>query len=641
MSKKLRTLIIIIGDIFMINFALLFSIYLHNEGTLNLAMIETYAYIFIAITCMKIFVFKWFSLYSSLWAYASIEELMKIVMAVFVGNFLSIIYITVTDFRLFSGVYVISIIFEIALIGGNRFSYRVMRRIKQSKSLFRQNDDQHVLIIGCGSTASLIATEIKTHPSKYGHLVGYISDDSSKYCQLIAGVKVVGNRYDIVSLSQKHNITEIILAIPTASKDTQRQILAECKRTGAKVKIIPGIMEVIDGQVSMNAIRNVEIEDLLGRDPVDLNIVEISSYIEGRAILVTGGGGSIGSELCRQIAKFNPSKLIILDVYENNAYDIQNELYRTYGEQLDLEVLIASVRDRNSIFRIMNEYKPQVVFHAAAHKHVPLMEKSPKEAVKNNIIGTLNMVEAAHENNVDRFVMISTDKAVNPTSVMGATKRLCEMLVQSISKQSHTKFVGVRFGNVLGSNGSVIPLFKKQIECGGPVTITHRDIIRYFMTITEASQLVIEAGGMANGGELFILDMGEPVRIYDLAEDLIRLSGLKPHVDISIQITGLRPGEKLYEELLMTEEGIQNTRHEKIFVGKPSDLSFKMVKSNVEKLEEMLNTASDDEIKERLSVLVPTYKPLGQHEVKVNYGVETLTLAPENISMITANNLLK
>ena len=343
-------------------------------------------------------------------------------------------------------------------------------------------------------------------------------------------------------------------------------------------------MEVIDGQVSMNAIRNVEIEDLLGRDTIDLNIDEISSYIEGRTILVTGGGGSIGSELCRQIAKFKPSKLIILDIYENNAYDIQNELFRLYGNKLDLEVLIASVRDRSSIFRIISEHKPQVIFHAAAHKHVPLMEKSPKEAVKNNIIGTLNMIEAAHDNNVDRFVMISTDKAVNPTSVMGATKRLCEMLIQSISKQSHTKFVGVRFGNVLGSNGSVIPLFKKQIEFGGPVTITHRDIIRYFMTIQEASQLVIEAGGMANGGELFILDMGEPVRIYDLAEDLIRLSGLKPHVDIDIQITGLRPGEKLFEELLMSEEGIQNTRHEKIFVGTPSDLSFKMVKANVEKI---------------------------------------------------------
>lgn len=641
MNKRLRTLIIMLGDIIMINFAFLFSIFLHDEGTYRFAMIANYSYIFIAVTFMKIFIFNRFSLYSSLWEYASIEELMKIVMAVLVGNVFGIIYITITDLRLYPGIYVVSIIFEIVMIGGNRFSYRVIRRLKQSKSLFRQNDDQHVLIIGSGSTASLIATEIKSHSFKYGHLIGFISDDASKLGQSIAGTKVVGTRHDIVSISIRHKVTDIILAIPTASKDTNRQIIADCKRTGAKVKIVPGIVEVIDGQVSMNAIRNVEIEDLLGRDTVDLNIEEISSYIEGRTILVTGGGGSIGSELCRQIAKFKPSKLIVLDVYENNAYDIQNELSRDYGNQLDLEVLIASVRDRNNIFRIMNEYKPQVVFHAAAHKHVPLMEKSPKEAVKNNVIGTLNMVEAAHENNVDRFVMISTDKAVNPTSVMGATKRLCELIIQSIAKQSRTKFVGVRFGNVLGSNGSVIPLFKKQIELGGPVTVTHRDIIRYFMTIQEASQLVIEAGGMANGGELFILDMGEPVRIYDLAEDLIRLSGLKPNIDIDIQITGLRPGEKLYEELLMSEEGIQNTRHEKIFIGMPSDVSYKIVKANVEKLEEMLIKATNDEIKERLSVLVPTYKPFGQSEIKVSYTVETPALVSEHRNLITANNLLK
>ncbi len=639
MKKIYRKAAVAFWDVLFVNLALILAIFIHTEGKLDIGNFRDYGYLLVAITGIKVLVFKAFQLYSSLWEYASIEELIKVVGAVLLGNIISVVYSTLTDFNIFFGVYVVSFVFEIALIGGNRFSYRILRRLKQSKSLTRQNDDNRVLIIGCGSTASLIATEIKTHPSQYGHLIGYISDDDSKYGQTIAGIKVLGNRYDILSVVKRSKVTEIVVAIPTASKDHTKMILDECKRTGAKVKIMPGIMEVIDGKVSMNSIRNVEIEDLLGRDPVNLNIGLIASYIEGKIVMVTGGGGSIGSELCRQIAKYRPTKLIVLDVYENNAYEIQNELLRDYGDQLNLEVLIASVRDRKALNRIFTEHKPQVVFHAAAHKHVPLMERSPKEAIKNNVMGTLNMVEVSHEHRVERFVMISTDKAVNPTNVMGASKRLCEMVVQSMAAQSMTKFVGVRFGNVLGSNGSVIPLFKKQIEEGGPVTVTHKDIIRYFMTIPEAAQLVIQAGGMANGGELFVLNMGDPVRIYDLAEDLIRLSGLKPHEDIEIKVSGLRPGEKLYEELLMAEEGMTSTKHEKIHIGVPTDINFKILKANLDKFAEMIPTATDEEIKERLAILVPTYKRLDVPSTPRMNSEEDLAFFKENKRFIDAQVL--
>lgn len=639
MKKVYRMAAVAFWDVILINLALMLAIFIHNEGRFDYGSLVDYAYLLIAITGIKMLVFKGFQLYSSLWEYASIEELMKVVAAVLVGNTIGIIYSTLTDFNIYWGVYVVSFVFEVAFVGGNRFSYRILRRIKQNKSLTRQDDHNRVLIIGCGSTASLIATEIKTHPSQYGHLIGYISDDDAKYGQTIAGIKVLGNRYDILSIVKRHKVDEVIVAMPTATKEQTKEILDECKRTGAKVKIVPGIMEVIDGRVSMNAIRNVEIEDLLGRDPVNLNISQIASYIEGKIVMVTGGGGSIGSELSRQIAKFRPNKLIILDIYENNAYEIQNELIREYGDKLELEVLIASVRDKKAINRIFAEHRPQVVFHAAAHKHVPLMERSPKEAIKNNVFGTLNLVEAANDYRVERFVLISTDKAVNPTNVMGASKRLCEMIVQSMAGQSATKFVGVRFGNVLGSNGSVIPLFKKQIEEGGPVTVTHQDIIRYFMTIPEASQLVIQAGGMANGGELFILNMGEPVRIYDLAEDLIRLSGLKPHEDIEIKVTGLRPGEKLYEELLMAEEGMSNTKHEKIYIGAPYDINFKILKSNLEKLMDMIPEATDEEIKDRLTVLVPTYKRLDVHTSSQVSSAEDVAKFKENKRYIDAQIL--
>ena len=384
-----------------------------------------------------------------------------------------------------------------------------------------------------------------------------------------------------------------------------------------QVKIMPGVAEMIDGKFHINKIRDVDVEDLLGRESIKLDHEGIADYLEGKVVLVTGGGGSIGSELCRQIAKFEPKKLVIFDIYENNAYEIQNELKRNYPK-LDLITLIGSVRDKGRLKEVYSNYNPQVVFHAAAHKHVPLMEDSPAEAIKNNVVGTFNVAKLASEHNVERFVLISTDKAVNPTNVMGATKRMCEMVIQSIDKISKTEFVAVRFGNVLGSNGSVVPLFKKQIASGGPVTLTHKDITRYFMTIPEAAQLVLQAGAYAEGGEIFVLDMGEPVKIYELAENLIKLSGFEPHKDIKIEVTGLRPGEKLYEELLMNEEGLKETKHQKIFIGRPGEFEFNDIERKIDELLNFAINGNEEVLREKLKEYVPTYKEPGGVNSKVS-----------------------
>lgn len=606
-STKVATLVLL--DVVFINVAFLLSVFIHYEGNVNSEVLIKYVQLIILLLPFKLIIYRMFTLYSSLWEYASIEELIKVVGAVLLANAVSITYMIIMGMPLFLGIYFIAVMFEMAFVGGSRFSYRFFRRIKYHRNILKQNFDTNVLIVGCGSTASMIATEIKNHPESYGQVIGYVDDDSSKLGKAIAGIKVLGNRHDIYGICKRYNIDEIILAVPTLTKQDVREVLNECKRTGAKVKIIPGIMEIIDGKVSMSQIRDVEIEDLLGRDPVDLNVQEIATYIEDKVVLVTGGGGSIGSELCRQIVKYNPKQLIILDIYENNAYEIQNELKRTHGNNIDLDVIIASVRDRDCIFSIFKELRPEVVFHAAAHKHVPLMERSPNEAIKNNVFGTKNVAEAAHEYGVGHFVLISTDKAVNPTNVMGASKRMCEMIIQGLAKQSKTKFVAVRFGNVLGSNGSVIPLFKQQIKAGGPVTVTHREIIRYFMTIPEAAQLVIQAGAIANGGEIFILDMGDPVKIYDLAIDLIRLSGLEPYEDIAIEVTGLRPGEKLYEELLMSEEGLTSTKCKKIYIGSPVEIDYAVLKKSFKQLEEIMKINGLDDIIDMIQLMVPTYMP--------------------------------
>lgn len=549
--------------------------------------------------------FKLFKCYSSLWRYAGEEELVSILSACLV--YVIPVYIAHRligiDYSILF--YVVSTILIIGYTGGLRLVYRTGRRFKTRMVV--SQDSQRVLVVGAGSAGQMIINELKENPQLKKVPVGIIDDDINKIGRVIHNVKILGNTSQVKEIVEKENVDEIILAMANVDKARKSEIINICKETKCKLKTIPGIYEIIDGKVDIKKIRDVDIEDLLGREPIKVNMEEMSGYIEERTVLVTGGGGSIGSELCRQIASFNPKHLIIVDNYENNAYAIQQELIRRYEGKLNLSTIIASIREYKRMDEIFNEYKPDVVFHAAAHKHVPLMENSPSEAIKNNIFGTLNVARLADTYKVKRMVLISTDKAVNPTNIMGATKRAAEMIIQTINKNSETEFVAVRFGNVLGSNGSVIPLFKKQIAEGGPVTITHPDIIRYFMTIPEAVQLVLQAGAMAKGGEIFILDMGEPVKIVDLANNLIRLSGFEPGVDIKIEYSGLRPGEKLYEELLMSEEGLTKTANSKIFIGKPVEFDTKKVMHNLEMLKKIVDNEDVELIDSVMRAFVTTY----------------------------------
>lgn len=549
--------------------------------------------------------FKLFRCYSSLWRYAGEEELVSILLACLV--YVIPVYIAHRligiDYSILF--YIVSTILIIGYTGGLRLVYRTGRRFKTR--MIVSQDSQRVLVVGAGSAGQMIINELKENPQLKKVPVGIIDDDINKIGRVIHNVKILGNTLQVKEIVEKENVDEIILAMANVDKARKSEIINICKETKCKLKTIPGIYEIIDGKVDIKKIRDVDIEDLLGREPIKVNMEEMSGYIEERTVLVTGGGGSIGSELCRQIASFNPKHLIIVDNYENNAYTIQQELIRKYEGKLNLSTIIASIREYKRMDEIFNEYKPDVVFHAAAHKHVPLMENSPSEAIKNNIFGTLNVARLADAYKVKRMVLISTDKAVNPTNIMGATKRAAEMIIQTINKNSETEFVAVRFGNVLGSNGSVIPLFKKQIAEGGPVTITHPDIIRYFMTIPEAVQLVLQAGAMAKGGEIFILDMGEPVKIVDLANNLIRLSGFEPGVDIKIEYSGLRPGEKLYEELLMSEEGLTKTANSKIFIGKPVEFDTKKVIHNLEMLKKIVDNEDVELIDSVMRSFVTTY----------------------------------
>lgn len=553
-----------------------------------------------------------FHLYTSLWKYASIEELLSVVYSATISNVVFIIFSYFVNYRLleskyFRFPYTVHIIFwilSVVSLGGIRFLYRVVEVNRGGTG--SQGKAKRLLIIGAGDAGALLVKEIKRSNTLNYDIVGIIDDDNTKKGKLINGIKVIGGRDEIISACCDHEVEEIILAIPSADLKTKKQIINLCKQTNCKLKTLPGVYEMIDGNVNLSKIRDVNIEDLLGREQVKLNNDNINKYIKDKTILVTGGGGSIGSELCRQIAKFRPQKLIILDIYENNAYDLEMELNYSFPD-LNKKVIIASIRDEKRLREVFDSERPEVVFHAAAHKHVPLMEKNPAEAIKNNILGTYNVVKLSHEYNVKKFVQISTDKAVNPTNIMGATKRFCEIMIQAFDTISSTEYVAVRFGNVLGSNGSVIPLFKKQIAHGGPVTVTHPDINRFFMTIPEAAQLVIQAGAMANGGEIFVLDMGEPVKIADLARDLITLSGYRPDVDVKIEYTGLRPGEKLYEELLMNEVALTSTEHKKIFVEKPENNSIGFVEKAIEDFREA--TYKDNEtIFKLVEEKVPTYK---------------------------------
>ena len=562
-------------------------------------------------TCICLVVFFLCRFYTTMWQFASLDELIQI----FFGVSISSVLIAVMGFTMASPVfhtnrlpipvYLMGWALMFLFVGGSRFSIRLWHRRKRRLSQQDSEEFHRVMVVGAGEMGSMVIKDMKTAPESIP--VVAIDDDKSKRGTRIHGVKVAGGRESIPRMAGRYNIDQIVLAIASAKKEDRQDILSICAKTGCKLKTVPALYEILEGDMEHPAVRDVDILDLLGRDEVDLNVEEISGYLKNKTVLVTGGGGSIGSELCRQIAHFHPKRLIIFDIYENNAYDLQNELLMKFPN-LNLEVLIGSVRDRARVEHVFEVCRPDVVFHAAAHKHVPLMELSPGEAVKNNVFGTLNVAQACDKYGVKRMVMISTDKAVNPTNIMGATKRICELIIQYCSRHSkNTDYMAVRFGNVLGSNGSVIPLFKRQIAAGGPVTVTHPDIIRYFMTIPEAARLVIQAGGMAHGGEIFILDMGEPVKIVDLARNLIRLSGLEPDVDIKIKYTGLRPGEKLYEELLLDSEGgCQKTSHQLIYIGKPIPFDEETFLADLESLRKV---AGVDNVKmvELVHRLVPTY----------------------------------
>lgn len=607
MQKRVRVLGLIILDILLINFSIVIAFWLRFDGMLENPYFQLYKNNVIALSAIKLVVFYYFKLYRSLWRYASVEELIQVFFATFIGSIFAMSYMYLTQQGLPRSIYAMSFFMDLLFVGGLRFSYRLVRRFKNRDLIFTKKDEKRVLIVGAGDAGASMIKELKNH--SYGARPVAIADDNnSRQGQRIHGVAVMGKIEEIPDLVIGNKIDQIIICIPSARKKEVKRIVSICKKTKCEVKTLPSLPDLIEGKVNFTAIREVSIEDLLGRDENILDTDSIKSYLTGKRILVSGGGGSIGSELCRQIAKYSPSELVIVDIYENNAYDIQQELFRAYGTDFNLKVYIGSVRDRERLREIFDMVKPNVVFHAAAHKHVPLMEDSPKEAIKNNVFGTHNMSIMANEYGVEKFVLISTDKAVNPTNIMGASKRLCEMVVQSMNSVSKTDFVAVRFGNVLGSNGSVIPLFKNQIASGGPVRLTHEDIIRYFMTIPEAAQLVMQAGALANGGEIFVLDMGEPVRIKDLAEDLIRLSGFEPYEDIDIEIVGLRPGEKLYEELLMAEEGLTSTSNEKIFIGKAT---FEDYGSICEYLDDLAELIKDDNVDLRAEIkkIVPTYKP--------------------------------
>ena len=552
-------------------------------------------------------IFFCFRLYTSVWKYASVTELVNIILSSSIFEMIVCVLKFSLNISMPGSYYILQLYFVIALTCLSRLGYRVLRYIHEKFE--NKKNNTNTMLIGAGDAGRMIIDEIYNNVSSFdSKIVCVIDDDKRKIGSYIKGLKIEGSKEDIERLAAKYDVEEIIIAIPSASKETIDEIVTECQKTTAEIKILPSIYTSLNIKKTsiLSKVRPLSYEDFLGRDQIVVNSSEIKENINGKVILVTGGGGSIGSELCRQIAKSSPKTLIIFDIYENNAYEIQQELFREYPD-LDLHTIIGSVRDYDRLEKVFNKFRPDQVYHAAAHKHVPLMEVSPNEAVKNNALGTLNVCKLSDKYKVKKFVLISTDKAVRPTNVMGATKRICEMIIQSYDKKSkNTDYVAVRFGNVLGSNGSVIPLFLKQIENGGPVTVTHERMERFFMTIPEAVSLVLQAGCYAKGGEIFVLDMGKPVRIYDLACKLIKYKGFEPNVDIPIKITGLRPGEKLYEERLMEEEGLEKTPNKLISIGKPLDIP----ESFLNDLDELIMYAyeNNDDIKEKVAKIVTTYK---------------------------------
>ena len=606
-----RALMLAFVDICCVAGAFFFALMIRFDfvySRIPMAYLDNYLLVippYIAIALITFYICR---LYHSIWRFASISEFLRIIISYLVLIPVACLFQWKLEVKMPYAFWIIGLMISFALTTASRFAYRLIRT---GQKMFEQKSnsyaEERVMVIGAGNAGQLLIRELIMSSHLSAKACCIIDDNPAKKGRFLDGIPIVGNRHDIPEMVVKYNINKIIYAVPTTAGKDRKEILNICKDTGCQVQVIPGIYQMVDGKVSVSNLRPVSIEDLLGRDEVVVDNDQIHSFLEGKVIMVTGGGGSIGSELCRQIARENPKKLLIFDIYENNAYEIQQELRRKYPN-VHFETLIGSVRNTNRLESIFKEYKPDVIYHAAAHKHVPLMEESPNEAIKNNVFGTYKLSKAAAEFGVKKFVLISTDKAVNPTNIMGASKRLCEMIIQMMNRNTDTDFVAVRFGNVLGSNGSVIPLFKKQIEEGGPVTVTDPRIIRYFMTIPEAVALVLQAGLYAKGGEIFVLDMGDPVKIDDMARNLIRLSGYEPDVDIKIKYTGLRPGEKLYEEMLMSEEGLKETPNKLIHIGQPIEMDDELFAKQLSELEKACKAERSD-IKQIVADIVKTYHP--------------------------------
>ena len=648
--RKYRAMILYIIDIMIINISYIISAFLLVNNH-----IEKLQYVQLLYNTVVLSLFVYLVTFNILDVYRNITRFEN-----------GIDYIKYIGLSIFSGAIVIlikflfkaplmgykEIVFATILIAVAIVSYRVIIRflLNEINPIEKERTERkNLLIIGAGEAANEIIKTVKNTMKGYYNIVGLIDDNPNKMNYAISGIKILGNRDDIAEICKQYKVDVIFFSISNIDNKNKKEILNICQETGVKIRVLPSVADIIKNKSLLQNLRDVEIEDLLGREPITLANENIGELIKGKSILVTGGGGSIGSELCRQIAKFNPSRLIIFDIYENNLYNIEMELKQNhYDEKFEIVAIVGSVRDKKRLEQVFKKYNPYLVFHAAAHKHVPLMEVSPLEAIKNNVFGTYNVANYADKYSVKRFILISTDKAVNPTNIMGATKRMCEMIIQAFNQKSKTAFAAVRLGNVLGSNGSVLPLFKKQISAGGPVTVTHKEITRFFMTIPEAVSLVLQAMSYAKGGEIFVLDMGEPVKIYDLAVSLIKLSGLEPNVDIPIEITGLRPGEKLYEELLMSEEGLQTTAHNKIFIGKPSDITYEQMLKKLGKLEEIIQNEniSVNKIKDTMKQVVPTYKEpeeinlkVEKHEIENKSSLEIIKDTIEKINNTESKNI--
>ncbi|PYI52931.1 polysaccharide biosynthesis protein [Paenibacillus flagellatus] len=637
MGKHIRILALLIIDLILVCFSIYISYLLRFDYDIRPEFKKALPYVMTVYSLLVLTCFYYYKIYKRLWQYASIGDLISILKgslgssAIFFIVHQLIVHYFYSEIIVPRSIYILSAMIIFLIVGGSRFLWRIFR----DNYIKLQPHHHRALIVGAGDVGIMVAKELKHSNSEY-YPVAFIDDDIQKRNLEVLGIPVLGNSKDLLTVVEKQNIDYIIIALPSATRTEIAEILEICKKTRCQIKIVPRVNDLINGKISINMIRNVSVEDLLGRDPINVDLKGITDYLFNHVVLVTGAGGSIGSELCRQIAGFNPKQLLLLGRGENSIYEIEMELRKNFPNIM-IEPIIADIQHKHRLIEIFEEYRPQVVFHAAAHKHVPLMEKNPIEAIKNNILGTRNLAECAHEYGTLRFVMISTDKAVNPTSIMGASKKIAEMIVQNLNEISETCFSAVRFGNVLGSRGSVIPVFKRQIEEGGPITVTHPEMIRYFMTIPEAVQLVIQTGALATGGEIFILDMGKPVKIADLARDLIRLSGMEPDKDIKIVYTGLRPGEKLFEELLTAEEGASATKHNRIYVGRPVRVSSEELSRKISILESMAfgnEKPGSVEIRKQIKELVPSFQIPDQDGLSKNAIEEALRASLEIVAAI-------